>query len=314
MVLIGHHGWAMNPRNRNALLALVVIMIMLAIVMPLARREGAKPPVQSPPVSKSRVAHPARHGEFRAYTGPTTNFLGQDVPLAAVPYLASAVRCAKQVQIETAKYPSNDSRHQMLQSLERRLFEDDYAYAALVAGGMDRTNALEAFARIDQQPVPAKGAPLPPTEAATQLEHYYANIVDYGHSSGYSNVVQTLAKYTDRNPLQTDLFKDAALIPVEENQFNGWKDRFHSETDPMRAVQAEQFKDNPEALAGMQAALEAGQQGYDDTMSQLKESYRSIFAYRLAERDGLTDRSLINALAAIKLPNAGPELIIPTVE
>jgi hypothetical protein len=283
----------MKTRHRNALLAiaLLVLMALVLVVPPLAQREAIAPRFPRAGIRViaiiNRLYGPTKS---RAYTGPMTNFLGQSIPLPAEPYLVSAVKCARQVDAEASKYPTSSHPYQSLKALEKKLFADDYAYAALAGGsGMDRTNALAAYEKLAVQAVPDRTAPLARIpEASPDLEIYYSGIVNEGRTDAYSKIVQALGKYTRKNPLATDLFKDAALYAGLREQANGWMKQVQSETDMLSKKQAEQLANEPTVLSDLQTGF-----------------------IRLAERDGLTNPVLFADLNAIQLKNAGPELVIP---
>jgi hypothetical protein len=305
----------MKAGNRNALLALALALLMALIVPPLARREAVAQPL---PRAANRVIaiikrllH--RPTKLRAYTGPMTNFLGQSVPAPAEPYLVSAVKCARQVDAEASKYPTNSHPYQLLKALEKKLFADDYAYAALAVGsGMDRTNALAAYEKLAEQAVPDRTAPLARIpEASADLEVYYSGIVNEGHTDAYWNIVQALSKYTRKNPLATDLFKDAALYAGLREQANGWIENVQAETDMLSKKHTEQLANEPTVLSNLNTGFMGMQDQRKREFKELQESYRKVLAYRLADRHGLADPTLFADLNAIQLKNAGPELVIP---
>jgi hypothetical protein len=304
----------MKTRDKIAILAFIALVVFL--VVRVAWRESAAP--QPSRTTKPVSATTKRtHGpmEFKSFTGPTITFLGQTVPALAEPYLVSAVKCAKHIEEEAAKFPPNSHGYQMLKALERKLFLDDYAYAALVAGsGMDRTNGLAAFEKINEQAVPEKTAPLGAIpEVAQNLSSYYGQIVNYGHTGAYSNVVSVLGKYTDQNPLETDLFKDAALYASLREQANQWVERDQAETQRWVEHQSTVMPNNPAKREKLTSGFLALHSEEENDLRHLQEAYRNVFTYRLTERDGLTNPALFTDLDGVTLRNAGPELVIPTI-
>jgi hypothetical protein len=96
----------MKTRDRKALLTLALLVLAAFLVVPLARREAVAPhaPRATNPVNVS-TEPVSRPTALRPRPGPTVTFLGQTVPAAAEPYLVSAVKCAKFIETEAAKFP-----------------------------------------------------------------------------------------------------------------------------------------------------------------------------------------------------------------
>jgi hypothetical protein len=69
----------------------------------------------------------------------------------ALPYLGRAIRCAGVVEMEKRQFPKHSAGFELLGGLQRKLLMDDYAYAALVTGKLDRTQAGEVCTHLVQR-------------------------------------------------------------------------------------------------------------------------------------------------------------------
>ena len=159
---------------------------------------------------------------------------------------------------------------------------------------------------------PETNAPLPViSEAATDLANYYGGIVEWGHTGAYSNIVSALGKYTDQNPLETDLFKDAAVYASLRDTTDGWIKQGQHDTEKWLAANSQRFATAAVSKPNYVTGYLAIQANEEADLTNLQEAYQNVFSYRLAERDGLTDPALVTDLDRIVLTNSGPELVIP---
>jgi hypothetical protein len=68
-----------------------------------------------------------------------------------LPYLRRAIRSAGVAEAERRKYPRHSAGFALLGGLQKKLFIDDSAYAALVTGKLDRDQGAAVYSNVIQR-------------------------------------------------------------------------------------------------------------------------------------------------------------------
>jgi hypothetical protein len=307
-------------------IGLILTTLLVLLIMWHLKRMTAAPVTVGPASIKARTQERAKYNPIRttaqqpkveAGSDPILHLLGGTVPAEAQPYLIRAVQCAQIIEKERQVFSSNSGGPSQLDGLQRKLFMEDYAYAALATGKLDASQAGAAYeklsANLKASPVapsvtPVKD-PLPVDQyAADKLNAHYMTMFGSENDS-YSNVWRAVSSFSP-NATQTDLFMDALAYAALRCEAATWIETEKQHCQETLARMAKTMDDPARSAVAMKSYSDLSNNEVNDLML-LQEAYRHVFAFRFANNHGLDPIPIMPVLDKIIVHNIGPELVIP---
>ncbi len=310
--------------KRTAVLVILVTVALLLVFSNKRERQKVLEAREDQTLIHTMVQAPIRraaNAERQVPSEPeldaTLQLLGEAVPAEDQPFMIRAVKSAQVIENEKRTFPKNSPGDRLLDGLQRKLFIDDYTYAALATGKMDSTRATEVFGKLVEklrqlQHVPVQ---LPSEEAARSDNHvadrmssHYQALLQ-SQNEGYSNVYKTVSAFSP-NVLSSDLFKDALAYVALRTEVNEWMDEEIKDRQTVLARQTEHIK-NAQLAGTSSANYEAVSQSQVANLMRVQGAYHNVFSFRLADNHGLEAGPVLTELDKLKLAGVGPELIVP---
>ena len=229
-------------------------------------------------------------------------------------HLKAAVDSFDYIESLKSRFDPSGNGYKRLDGIQRKLFNDDYAFAAK-AGGFDCQGAELAFERLRTGAAANStgSSSSPPLEVPhlqsadlAELQRYYDSLIHSGNP-GYTNIVAALEKNGIPSPLHDQSFLDASIYVAMQTYMRGLiaEDASHQKGIELR-LKAE-FGSEGSKIAGNYAELVKADL---DEMNEVIAAYRSIFERRFASKLGNSSDGLMEKLDALQLGNAGQELRI----
>ncbi len=310
-----------------------------------ARVEGASQ--GTPSAEMGRVADGARDKTQSSSAAPLAltddadfQLLGQlaaKFPAESRSLFKQAVRTAGCIEIEKRKFDAKTSHGRtLLEGLRRKLFIDDFEYAALLTGKIDKSEAKPFYnlvaSQLEKMPdeellkrgygaaansmeTPsvesgkAGGGNQPPEKVAQLFRKHYA-LIFTGSAIGYSEILQALRQHTDQDVLASDLFLDASIYVGVQTEIIDCVKQEKKENRAMDRQLLSQVK-NPTERTNIAQRSKLLEEAGNGLYAGIPEALKRIFEYRLRERYQLNP-AVLTSLDTCTLRQAGPELRIPT--
>lgn len=308
--------------------ACVILIIMTALVVV---RITNTPPAE-PAVAKDSTTLVATKSSARALAvrssiasravpqDPILNLLPEQVPPASQPYIVRAIQTVQLVEQERGQFPAGSHGDRLLAGIGRKLFMDDWHYAALAMGELDPAQAEAAYQAlmpnasntVERPVVTGAGQPVRepvqlaqtqlPAAASEALTEHTTGMVNATHNPVYGQVWEQVKVYDPH--AQTDLFKDALLFTAMYAQMNEWIQQ-EAVTRAETYAQLTQLDVNPDQL---QRSVESYQDISDNFTAEygaVQASLQNVFLERFRSRGIKDGQEIVNKLR--ELPTTTPE-------
>ena len=278
---------------------------------PEVERQGSRV-AQARPAALDLPARPPRH--------PALDLLAEPAPSAAQPFIVRGIQTVQLIEQHRRRFPKDSHGARLLEGLARKLFMDDYRYAALATGEMDAAGAEAAYdalaARVsattvypaefdmsvDLEPVELSDHDLPPLTVERMAEHHAAFM-----SNAANPVYQTVwAAVEPYDPsAQTDLYKDALLFAAQHAEMTEWIDREKKELLVAIDRMGEISSDPDQFERSMQSHREMTDRMISE-YAYVQEATQQIFEERFRAR-GIEDPEFIQQLKGLAMQQTLPD-------
>jgi hypothetical protein len=241
-----------------------------------------------------------------AMADPRLEWLAEPVPPAAQPYLIRAVETARYARREASQFSEGSHGQNLMIAVGRKLFIDDYRYAARATGTLDPERGQEVYDRFQEnvtnQPIVEVRLPeqaLPPGFAAELLaEHYEAMFRN--PNPVYKEIWEIIAPYDPG--AETDLLKDALGYATLYMQVEEWRgqivDMQHEE-----AIRSAELAQDPTV---MQTRIDSFNELGDARLSEyvfLQAALQNLFMERFRSRG--IEPEIIHSLRGLPMDGVG---------
>jgi hypothetical protein len=312
-------------KTRNALIVLAVLVIGI-LSWTKFRDPPDVPATEEQPKPETR----SRSGLLSPGLAPqlgssSVELLGTPVPKEAQPYMAQAVQSSLMIEHELRKLPTNSVGRTLLSGLSRRLFVEDYRYAAYATGALDHNDAVEIYEQLLTNLKEKKAIdPLESVEpvllpGTTRMADYYMpKLEDPMFKEVWEHVVQYDPVGT------TDVFKDALLFAGLNSEMRAWIEEKEEErrqviqrhaayvndlvnSEGLSAADRRSLFDNVDtsALRDIYNSIENNLRDYHAVQS----AYRNIFTKRFWSKG--VDPAVLDSLVTIDVMPIGEAVTVP---
>lgn len=238
-------------------------------------------------------------------------------PNATEPIFQRAVKTFELAEIEKRRLARDFIAKSTLEGYQRKMFLDDYNYAALVYGqsaasaGQAYSNLVNRITTMSdedlQREVASPTEPVSDRAGAAKMQQFYAVALS-SPNPDYANVLKTLRSVVPNDdPTTSDLFKDALTYVA-------------AKTDIAKMVAADEEANektkswiestpDPQARAKALAQFELTHERPKEAVQPTTEALDRLFADRFA-RHGLDGDNIIASLNSLSLSNVAQEIWI----
>jgi hypothetical protein len=293
--------------NRNVLFvrAGFVVVVVMAVLVVLVRLQSSREPETE--IGESDAQPAARIVENRQSSmrpsiakpqrkDSVLEILPTPVSSPAQTHLVWAIQSVQIVNRERQKFENGSQQERMLASLGKKLFVNDYRYAALATGAVEAEDAEPVYTAItgnmDTLPPPEQlYTPDESMAGSPTLSERYQTLVKSSNPA-YREIWSLVSHYDPAG--ETDLFMDALIFAA-----------FNSSLDNLIRIAAEsadiEESEHPQGGPGS-SSWNVG------SWRLAQDSLRNVFSERFNARG--IDPLMIIALTQVKA-SGGPDLVIP---
>lgn len=269
---------------------------------------------QSRPADGPKAARPMEGPFFRDHGS------GGELDASVQSLLDRAMSTALFVEKERRMFPPNTNGERLLAGLQRKLFNDDYLYAALITDRVDPSKVETVFEGLRElmarEAATAETNMVRPSlsqaSSGPAVQHrwrsHYQALLE-SSNPGYRNVLKALDAHTS-GAMDSDLFKDAALYVGLRTTLQGWGQTERQETEELIARLTEQIPDAELRAKSIAGYVQVSQDAQEHLRS-VEDAYRRIFRFRFEQNHGVKNERLWVELDLLSLLNSGPGLTIP---
>jgi len=265
---------------------------------------ASEPKEDSPPKRVRSALNVTARGPRADPTDPST-----------ISQLAPAIRTYQFLEEEKERFEIGPNARRRIEALQRKLFLDDYAYAAMANPEM---NCADAEAVLAQLPGMAESGvlknatqPISVPQSAEgdfrKMSEHCRLLLDRSGNPGFSNILQLLERRLGVVSLEAQTFIDACIYVGMKSYLEDLIEEEVSHSAKILQRMKSTFGNNSRAVS---SHVESTQREIDRNR-QVLTSYRAVFERRLG-RSGANDIGLLmDELSKLKLERAGRELSVP---
>jgi hypothetical protein len=302
-------------------IAFVCVALLIANRRSLQDRATRVEAAESGIGPRSRVTALPRSSQSAGRPSPAI-FIpdAERLPDRAQRILQNALKSFELAELEKRRAEPGSYTQTLVAGCQRKLFLDDYNYAALISGG-DGARASGVYSNLLEQAASMSDADLERQfsepldqvsssghEGAEQMQHFYSVALS-SPNPGYSNVLEALRLVAPDDPTTSDLLKDGLTYVSARTQIaREIKEREADDQSTRKWL----IENNADPTTRSNALAR-----YDETRAQPTEKLQSsqqaltrLLADRLARNHGLDAETVIELLNRLSLSNVGPEIWI----
>lgn len=306
-----------------------MIAVAACLVFLLAPRETSLVKSESLPATSSAARSTPSAGSRSLAERPSVTLPNVAAPLApaARRVLENAVRTFELAELEKRR-ATNVLAVQAIEGFRRKMFLDDYNYAALIAGADSSrastvySNLLAAVSRLSQADLEGHnaGPPKPMDFTGSMSEDDSGKLRDFyslalnSQNPEYRQVLEALQPISLEDPTATDLLKDAMTYVSARTEFAAEAAGEEEEIKKTREWIVDrnaQRENSAEMTAEALQRYEETRRRPDEEAKARDAAIRRLFADRFSHHHGLDAEVVFESLDRLSITNAAHEIWIP---